>query len=94
MTAYQYDRENTPPRAIKVTDGAITRFDHVYEVALELMQEHITQQSFPNWDTLRIVHSRAAYLAWMHSHWAGKIVSGEELLREVIAEQVFASGDI
>ncbi len=80
MPAYRRDREIEPPPATQASDVAITRFEHVYEVDPSLMSEFVTQQQFPNWDTLRIVNSRAAHLAWMHSHWASVVVSGEEIL--------------
>ncbi|NRQ39205.1 hypothetical protein HII36_46400 [Nonomuraea sp. NN258] len=72
-----------PPPPQRVTDVAITRFEHVYEVEPALMTEHVTQQSFPNWDTLRLVRSRADHLAWMHRHFAGTVISGEELLHDL-----------
>lgn len=80
MAAYRYSEENAPPDAQRVTDVAITRFEHVYEVDPELMVQHVNQQTFPNWDTLRIVHSRHAYLQWMHDHWATTVISGEDIL--------------
>ncbi|MCW2724325.1 MAG: hypothetical protein JWN35_1246 [Frankiales bacterium] len=84
--AYRYDEQSTPPAAEQVTDVAITRFEHVFEVDPRLMAEHVTQQTFPNWDTLRIVRSRTDHLAWMHAHWCTTVVSGEELLAELDAE--------
>ena len=86
MAGYRYDKESTPPDAQKVTYVAITRFDHVFEVEPSLMVEHVTQQNFPNWDTLRIVSSRHDHLEWMHKHWAHLVISGEELLREIDEE--------
>ncbi|MFI6532185.1 hypothetical protein ACIBHY_07045 [Nonomuraea sp. NPDC050547] len=80
---YRRSDEMSPPPAVPATDVAITRFEHVYEVAPELMTEHVLQQEFPNWDTLRLVHSRAGHLAWMHRHFAHTVVSGEELLHEL-----------
>ncbi|MFI7454740.1 hypothetical protein ACIBQX_45215 [Nonomuraea sp. NPDC049714] len=73
----------SPPPAQRVSDVAITRFEHVYEVEPGLMAEHVTQQTFPNWDTLRLVRSRADHLAWMHRHFADTVISGEELLRDL-----------
>ena len=75
-----------PPEARRVTDVAIIRFDHVYEVDPALMAEHTPQQDIPAWDTLRIVESRWEHLAWMHDHWADSVVSGEALLEEIAAE--------
>jgi hypothetical protein len=71
-----------PPEAKRVTDVAVMRFDHVFEVDPELMSEHIRQQDIPAWDTMRIVAGRWDHLAWMHDHWADTVVSGEELLQE------------
>jgi hypothetical protein len=80
---YRYDEQYTPPEAEQVTDVAITRFEHVYEVDPKLMVQHVNQQTFPNWDTLRIVASRHDHLQWMHDHWATKVLSGEEILAEL-----------
>lgn len=76
-----------PPEAKRVTDTVVMRFDHVYEVDPALMTEHVPQQDLPAWDTLRIVDSRWAHLSWMHSHFADSVVSGEELLEEIEAEE-------
>jgi hypothetical protein len=65
---------------------AQTTFEHVFEVDPRLMQEHVLQQVFPNWDTLRIMRSRHDHLAWMHRHFAGKVVTGSEILAEIEAE--------
>ncbi len=86
MTAYKHADEMTPPEPVQVTDVAITRFEHVFEVDPKLMVEHVTQQAFPNWDTLRIVRARHAHLDWMHRHWAETVVSGQELLDEIAVE--------
>lgn len=77
---YRHAEEHTPPPARKVTDAAVERFPHLFEVAPELMTAHVAQQLFPNWDTLRIAAGRADHLDWMHRHWAGEVVSGQELL--------------
>jgi hypothetical protein len=69
-----------PPQARPVTDVAVMRFEHIYEVDPRLMEEHVRQQPFPNWDTLRIASGRHDHLAWMHDHWATVVVSGQELL--------------
>ena len=81
MPTYRYSEQNEPPEATRVTDVAVSRFEDVYEVDPALMTEHVSQQAFPNWDTLRIVASRHDHLDWMHRHWAGRVVSGEEILR-------------
>jgi hypothetical protein len=72
--------EAVPPDPRRITDVAITRFEHIHEVDPALMREHVRQQAFPNWDTLRIAGSRHEHLAWMHDHWATLVVSGESLL--------------
>jgi hypothetical protein len=76
-----------PPEAQRVADGVVMRFEHIYEVDPALMSEHTRQQRFPAWDTLRIVDSRWDHLAWMHEHFADGLVSGEELLEEIDAEE-------
>jgi hypothetical protein len=75
-----------PPEAQRVTDHVVMRFEHVYEVDPKLMRDHVRQQDFPAWDTLRIVESRWEHLAWMHDHFADSVLSGEELLEELEAE--------
>jgi hypothetical protein len=74
--------ETTPPPPQRMSDVAIMRFEHIFEVDPELMTEHVRQQEFPNWDTQRIAASRHDHLDWMHTHWATVVVSGEELLDE------------
>jgi hypothetical protein len=76
----------TPPRAERVTDVVVSRFEHVYEVDPALMQENVKQQDMPNWDFERIVDSRWEHLAWMHNHFADSVLSGEELLEEIERE--------
>lgn len=71
--------EAVPPPARRVTDVAIMRYEHVYEVDPELMSR-TPQQRFPNWDTLRIAHSREDHLEWMRRHWSAKTVSGQAIL--------------
>lgn len=80
MRVFRHGEERTPPPATQVTDVAITRFEHIYEVDPKLMADHVRQQAFPNWDTQRIAGSRHDHLDWMHRHWAGVVISGEELL--------------
>jgi hypothetical protein len=75
-----------PPEAQRITDDVVMRFEHVYEVDPKLMRDHVRQQEFPAWDTLRIVESRWEHLAWMHDHFADSVLSGEELLKELEAE--------
>ena len=75
-----------PPEAERVTDGVVSRFEHVYEVDPALMQANVKQQDIPNWDFERIVDSRWEHLAWMHNHFADSVLSGEELLEEIERE--------
>ena len=75
-----------PPEAHPVTDGVVTRFEHVYEIDPVLMSEHVHQQYIPNWDFRRIIDSRWEHLAWMHEHFADSVLSGEALLAEIEAE--------
>lgn len=83
---YNYADQSTPPPTTPISEVAGRTFEHVYEVNPLLMQSHVLQQTFPNWDTLRIMRSRHAYLDWMHTHWATKVISGESVLREIEAE--------
>jgi hypothetical protein len=76
-----------PPEPRRITDVAVMRFDHVYEVDPALMTEHVRQQEIPAWDTHRIVASRWDHLAWMHDHWADTVVDGEELIAELETER-------
>lgn len=82
---YRYAEQLVPPDPKRVTDVAITTFKHVYEVDPRLMQQWVLQQTFPNWDTLRIMRSRSDHLAWMHRHFAHSVVTGSELLAEIDA---------
>jgi hypothetical protein len=75
-----------PPKAERVTDVVVSRFEHIYEVDPALMHEHVSQQAIPNWDLRRIVDSRWEHLAWMHDHFADSVLSGEELLAEIDGE--------
>lgn len=75
-----------PPEARRVTDVVVSRFDHVFEVDPALMSEHVHQQQIPNWDFKRIVDDRWEHLEWMHDHFADSVLSGEELLAEIEAE--------
>ena len=82
MSPYRRADQTTPPPPQRMSDVAIMRFEHIFEVDPELMSEHVRQQAFPNWDTRRIAASRLDHLEWMHRHWATVVVSGEELLDE------------
>ena len=90
---YRYDEQMTPPPPEQVTDVAITRFEHVYEVDPRLMERWVLQQTFPNWDTLRIMNSRHDHLDWMHRHFADRVVSGAELLAELDEPSAHREGD-
>ena len=68
-----------PPEAQRIKDDVVMRFEHIFEVDPALMQEHVRQHGFPNWDTQRIAASRLDHLDWMHRHFAGVVVSAEEL---------------
>jgi hypothetical protein len=81
--AYRYQDNVTPPAARQVTEVAISRYEDVYEVDPGLMVEHVSQQTFPNWETLRIIASRHDHLQWMHDHWAHSVISGDEVLRSI-----------
>jgi hypothetical protein len=78
--------EATPPPATPASEVAITRFEHVYEVDPRLMERWVLQQTFPNWDTLRIMRSRHDHLEWMHHHFATRVVHGSEILADLDAE--------
>jgi hypothetical protein len=83
---YRFAEQHTPPAPRRVSEVAQTTFEHVYEVDPRLMQEHVLQQVFPNWDTLRIMRGRADHLAWMHRHFADRVVSGSDILAELDGE--------
>ena len=34
------------------------------------MERWVLQQTFPNWDSLRIMNARRDHLDWMHRHFA------------------------
>jgi len=67
-----------PPDPRRITDDVVMRFEHVFEVTPAKMGV-IAQQDMPAWDTLRIVASRWEHLAWMHDHWADRVLSVAEL---------------
>lgn len=68
----------TPPEARQITDDVIMRFDHVYEVDPGKMTI-FRQQDLPAWDTNRIIESRWEHLAWMHQHFADRVIGMEDL---------------
>jgi hypothetical protein len=82
-SAFRYAEQMTPPQGQRVSEVAQQTFEHVYEVDPRLMQQFVLQQTFPNWDTLRIMRSRQDHLDWMHAHFAQVVVSGAELLAEI-----------
>ena len=82
MSPFRRGEQQEPPPARRMSDVAIMRFEHIFEVDPKLMTEHVRQQEFPNWDTRRIAASRTDHLEWMHRHWATVVVSGEELRDE------------
>ena len=79
MSGYRRADQTEPPAPQRMSDVAIMRFEHIFEVDPRLMTEHVVQQDFPNWDTQRIAASRTDHLDWMHRHWAHTVLSGEEL---------------
>jgi hypothetical protein len=89
---YRYAEQHTPPEPERVSDVALTTHEHVYEVDPRLMERWVLQQTFPNWDSLRIMNSRHDHLDWMHRHFASSVVTGSELLGEVEAESEAAHG--
>jgi hypothetical protein len=82
MKPFRRGEQQEPPPPRRMSDVAIMRFEHIFEVDPRLMEEHVRQQDFPNWDTQRIAASRLDHLDWMHRHWTYAVVSGEELLDE------------
>src|SRR3954463_6884483 len=80
---YRFAEHHPPPPAVPVSEVAQTTFEHVYEVDPRLMQRHVLQQVFPNWDTLRIMRSRHDHLQWMHAHFASTVVAGSSILAEL-----------
>lgn len=85
---YRYAEQHTPPEPRRASEVAVTTFEHVYEVDPRLMQRWVLQQTFPNWDSLRLMSSRHDHLAWMHTHFASTVVAGSELLAEVDGDDV------
>ena len=68
--AYRYDEQMQPPEPRRVSEVAITTHEHVFEVDPRLMERWVLQQTFPNWDSLRIMNARGDHLDWMHAHFA------------------------
>ena len=85
---FRYNEQYTPPEPERVSDVALTTHSHVFEVDPRLMERWVLQQTFPNWDSLRIMNSRHEHLEWMHRHFASAVLTGSELLAEVEAEDV------
>ena len=81
--AYRYDEQMQPPEPRRVSEVAITTHEHVFEVDPRLMERWVLQQTFPNWDSLRIMNARGDHLAWMHQHFAYRVVSGSDVLAEI-----------
>ena len=46
-----------------------------------------------NWDTLRIVQRRHVHVQWMHDHWADRVISGEQILTEIGADDELTETD-
>jgi hypothetical protein len=87
VIGYRYAEQFEPPKPQRVTDVAVTTFEHVYEVDPRLMERWVLQQTFPNWDTLRIMKSRHDHLDWMHAHFAEKVVKGSTILDRLDQEE-------
>jgi hypothetical protein len=84
---YRYAEQYSPPEPQRVSDVALTTFEHVFEVDPRLMQRWVLQQTFPNWDSLRIMNSRHDHLDWMHRHFAGTVINGSSVLSEIDAQE-------
>jgi len=65
-----------PPR--RVSPVVVQRFDGVYEVDSELMQEHFRQQKMPAWDTFRIVAARHDHIGDIHAQFADSVILAGE----------------
>jgi hypothetical protein len=79
MRKFVYKQQYVRPEATRVSDGVVTRMEHVYEVDPDLMGKQFDQQNMPIWDTERIVESRNEHLHWMHDHFAKEtLVAGME----------------
>ncbi len=82
---FRYDEQYPSPAGERVSDVALTTHPHLFEVDPRLMERWVLQQTFPNWDSLRIMDSRHDHLEWIHRHFASKVLAGSELLAEVEA---------
>ncbi|WP_152361004.1 hypothetical protein [Microlunatus speluncae] len=80
---YRRAEQHAPPPATRVSEVAVTTHPDLFEVDPRLMERWVLQQTFPNWDSLRIMNSRHDHLDWMHRHFAERVITGSELLREV-----------
>lgn len=65
-----------PPR--RVSPVVIQRFDGVYEVDPELMEERFRQQKMPAWDSSRIVDARHGHIGDIHAQFADSVVLAGE----------------
>lgn len=83
---YRYAEQFSPPEPERASEVAVSTFEHVFEVDPRLMERWVLQQTFPNWDSLRLMNSRHDHLDWMHRHFATTVVTGSELLAQVDAE--------
>ncbi len=80
---YRQAEQHAPPPGRRVSEVAVTTHPDLFEVDPRLMERWVLQQTFPNWDSLRIMHSRHDHLDWMHRHFAERVITGSELLAEV-----------
>lgn len=85
---YRYSEQYAPPEPERVSEVAVSTFEHVFEVDPRLMERWVLQQTFPNWDSLRLMNSRHDHLDWMHRHFASTVVTGSELLAQLETEDV------
>jgi len=81
--SYRYSEQSPPPEPRRASDVAVTTHEHLYEVDARLMERWVVAQTFPNWDSLRIMNARHDHLEWMHRHFAEKTLTGSELLEEI-----------
>jgi hypothetical protein len=66
------------PAPRRVSPVVVQRFDDVYEVDPELMEEHFHQQRMPAWDTLRIVAARHDHVGDIHAQFADSVILAGE----------------
>ena len=81
---YRY-RDQIPPEPRPRSRNMVERLPGHPEIDPDLMK-HVKQQPMPVWDSERIAQSRNAYIDWMRTSIADESISGEELLKELIAE--------